>query len=520
MPDESEKFDEAWVSEKLKELGFEKLQLMSDGVKSLIESLNNKETSNGKFCVAKKSDAIIKVLVAKDKMSAYLTIKPPKGGKRASLDMVKRVLAEKGIRYGFIPEAIKSAILKGAAKEKCIAKGAPVINGTDAKFTCLLPEVKIRTPKVTENGNVDYRDLGEILIVHQGEPLMRRTPSTAGKASKNIYGEIINPKPGKDLKYAQGLDGVRTDENDPNLLIAATTGQPVIVENGVSVEDTMSVKEVSLKTGNIEFDGSVIITGDVENNMKVIASGDINVKGMVEGGQLEAGGDVIVDGAIIGRGDVRDKKGNFNDETAVVHAKGSVSAKFVENSFVEAENNIYIQDWVIKSELNAINEIIIGNKNAKKGQIIGGRIKSGILIKAMNIGSQAGVQTDVKVGTTMDIEKEMNLLSKDITNQSRALKELNKTMTSLKNNPTNQAKEMLKKVLQTKVFMEQELIDLRARKILLDKEQKRLDNAKIVVETTIYTGTQISVGHFRKEIKEDVGARSFTIIEGKIAQIS
>ena len=509
-----------WLQEQLKQNGYDKLELLEEGIDKLINAFKQNQETSGSVCIAERKDATVSIIISRDKMNAYLTIEPAKGGKKVSLDQVKRALAEKGIRHGFIPEAIKSAILKGECEESLIAAGKPVENGEDAKFICLLPEIKIRTPQVAENGNVDYRDLGEILVVHPGDKLMRREPATQGKASKNIFGEVVMPRQGKDHKFAKGLEGVTTDPNDPNLLIAAETGQPIIVENGVKVENTMSVGDVNLSTGNIIFDGSVIITGDVENGMKVDATGDINVGGMVQSAELKAGGDIVVKGAIIGHGDVWDKNGNLNEETAKINAKGSITAKFTENAYLKAENNIFIQDWVIKSELYAVNEIIVGSKNAKKGQIIGGKVASDLLVKAMRIGSSSGVKTIVRAGKEVDANKELDKITSAIAKQNQALKELHKLMASLKNNPTKQAKEMLKKSLKTRQHMEEELIDLQARKSILKKEQKRAENVRVVVEQTVYSGSVIQLGKFEKAIKDDRGKRSFVLENGEFTQVS
>lgn len=508
-----------WIKERLKENGYADLLLLEDGAAKLIDAFKQTTANSGTACVAEKKDAEVSLHISKDKMGAYLTIHPPKGGEKASLDQIKRALAEKGIRYGFIPEAIKSAILKGQAEEVLIASGDPVEHGEDAKFVCLLPEMKIRTPQVNESGNVDFRDLGEILVVNPGQELMRRIPATQGKISKNIFGELVYPRQGKDFKFAKGLEGVEPDPNDPNLLRATETGQPIIVENGVNVEKTMTVQEVNLASGNIIFDGSVIITGDVDNGMKVHATGDINVGGMVQSAELKAGGDIVIQGAVIGHGDVREKNGELNEETAKVYADGSISAKFTENAYLEAQSNIFIQDWVIKSELTAVNEIIVGNKNAKKGQIVGGKVASGLLVKAMNIGSPAGVKTLVRAGKEVDVDKELDKVTSEIAQQNRAMQELQKLLASLKNNPTKQAQEMLKKSLKTRQHMESELIDLQAKKSILKKEQTRAENSKVVVDKAIYNASIVQIGKHEKAIKEDLGKRAFALRDGKLVQL-
>jgi len=505
----------SFLKKKMKDEGYEQFHCIEDGLAEIIALFCESKTGNGSICIAEKRDAEISIHIPKNKMSAYLTIFKPEGGKPATLDMVKEQLSAKGIRHGFLPKAIKKAIVSGEADEILIAEGDPVINGENSTFTCLIENIKNRAPKVTEDGHVDYRDLGEIQVVQKNEKLMRRTPATQGKSSKNIFGEVINPKPGRDIKFAAGLEGVATSPENNNILIATVTGQPVICKNGVNVEKTMKVENVDLKSGNIIFDGSIIVVGDVSSGMKVKASGDIKIKGMVENAFIEAGGDIKIKGAVVGRSE---NNIPVSDDLVKIEAIGSVSAKFVENAQITAGNKIMIQDWVIKSKLNAVNEIIVGKKDAKKGQIIGGSITSGILIKAKSIGSNAGAITHVQVGNANDIETEKDKIGIQISHQTKALFELQKVFKDLKNNPTNQAKDMLKKAQLSKESFEKQLVVLRMQEANLEKEKKRATNAKVTVGVMAYSGTSINISKYSLDIQEDTGGRSYSVKDGKIIQ--
>lgn len=55
------------------------------------------------------------------------------------------------------------------------------------------------------------------------------------------------------------------------------------------VEPILRVAEVNMATGNIHYDGTVQVDGEVQHGMLVQASGDIIVSGTVDGGVLEAG---------------------------------------------------------------------------------------------------------------------------------------------------------------------------------------------------------------------------------------
>jgi len=506
--------DKDWVLSELKANKMDKFVLDRDSINQLIGIVNNAEYGTGKIQIGESFDAKVFVEV-KDEMSAYMTIEQEQGGQPVSLEMVKKALAEKGVRHGFLLDEIRVAIVTGEASNVLIAKAEPAINGEDAQFICVLPEIKVRTPRIAENGNVNYRDLGDITVVERGEPIMQRTPATAGIPSKDIFGKVLEPIAGINTPYSDTLKGVVASEHDPDLLIASETGQPVIVENGITIENTMSIKKVDLSTGNIIFEGSVIVIGDVASGMTVEADGDITVKGMVENARLDAGGNILIRGAVIGRDG--DQKSDNN--TATLRADGSITAKFTENAHLQSNDNIYIQDWALKSDISAINEIVVGSDNSSKGQIIGGKVTSGILVKVMNLGSSAGVQTYIEVGNESDLQHEIESLSGQCFKQEQILKEIHKNIAALKNNPTKQGQKMLEEARHAHAAVEKSIAAMKKEQEVLKTEKNRTKNAKVIIEKNAFAGSTVIVAGKKKSFKEDAGRRTLTIKDHELVHV-
>ena len=57
---------------------------------------------------------------------------------------------------------------------------------------------------------------------------------------------------------------------------------------------------MKLSTGNIKFDGDVVVKGNVEDNMAVEAGGDIDIMGNANNASLKASGRVVVYKNLIG----------------------------------------------------------------------------------------------------------------------------------------------------------------------------------------------------------------------------
>jgi uncharacterized protein (DUF342 family) len=240
------------------------------------------------------------------KMSARLTLTPPHGGTPVTLNQIQQGLQEKGIIGGIMMNEIRAALKEGYANERILAKGLEPVPGIDARFQSLIPKIRQRKPQLDQHGIANYRDLGDLIMVKPGDPLMFRTPPTAGKKGWDITGRVLMPKPGQDIPFAAGLQGVEFDldaELDPDhntLLLATITGQPKLVLNGIMVEPTINLPLVDLSTGNMNFDGTINIKGDVKNGMKIHATGDVFVGGTLEAAEIIAGGNVVIKGGVIG----------------------------------------------------------------------------------------------------------------------------------------------------------------------------------------------------------------------------
>lgn len=511
-PPEYDAIDKMWVLKKLSENGFDNLLIESAAIDDLIRRYNDANPP-GTVVLGERRNAEIDLRISKDKSSVYLTIFPAYGGTLITVENVRDALKGRNITYGIMPEAIEQAVTMGQGENILIAKGDPIEDGIDASFECLLPEIKDRRPYVSEKGSANYRDLGSILTVEAGEKLMRRIPPTAGIAGKNVHGDLVPPRPGKDLRFAPGLTGVISYSDDPDLLISTIKGQPVVVPdgNGVNVEDTYTALDVDLSIGNIDFEGTVNIKGSVKMGMSVRAEGDIYIAGNVEAAKVEAGGNIVIAGGVIGHGDVHDTDGNLNSGAAKLIASGSVSAKFLENSYVVAGNNIFVEELVSHSDLSAVNEVIVGKKGAKKAQIIGGSTRSGILIKADRAGSVAAVTTCLEVGVNPILQDEVFKFTSEIDVVNKKLQDVEKILSFMESHPEKKNPDMYKKATMTRLQLMHDVANLEGKIILVKNELAREESGEITIEKVFYAGTRVKIAERSRSIDEDIGGRTFKV---------
>lgn len=389
----------------LADAGFGQWLVSAEALQTLIECCN----TAGHLLdlpIGECHDASFTLTISPDAMQASIDVIPAHGGKALDADTVFLALDAAGVNFG-VDQAVVSAVCAAsgsqAAGQVTIATGMPGKDGQDARFELLIADVRDRSPQLDANGLIDFHDLGAIPSVSAEQPLMRRIPATTGTVGRNVLLAIIEPVPGRNEPFAEKLLGAYLDKDDPNLLRAVFSGQPVRCRNGVSVEPILHLRNVSLATGNITFDGTVNIDGEVLPGMKVQATGDVVVGGLVDGAQINAGGDVRVAGGIIAK--------------AQVQAAGAVSVRFVENARIFAGTTIVIHDTALQSDLQANNQIIVGQKTPQRGRLAGGSARAMLLIRAPIIGSPSGGVTSLVLGVNPVLDARYQQVLKKIEKQ-------------------------------------------------------------------------------------------------------
>ena len=317
-------------------------------------------------------DAIYVIDITKDELKATCTITPPAlGGADVSEDQIKTALKSQGVVAGISDEKISALVDRPAYNVPVVVAEAVLpVDGRDAyiAYNFETDRSKIRA-KEAANGQVDFKELNLIQNVVEGQPLAQKMLPERGKAGKTLYGRYLEAKNGKDINLPLGKNV--TLDSDGRTILAACNGQVLLINDKINVEPIMEIDGVNIKSGNVTFLGTVIVNGNVEDGYNVKASGNIEVNGAVGASRLESDGDIIVSQGIVGR-----------DECEIL-CGGSLWAKFVQNSKVQVEENVIVQDSLMNCEVSAQHRIILQGKRA---QITGGHLFATETVLEKNIG--------------------------------------------------------------------------------------------------------------------------------------
>jgi uncharacterized protein (DUF342 family) len=465
--------------------------------------------------VGEARDAEFSIQLDNNKMAAHLSIIPATGGKPVDRVLVYRKIEELGIVAGLDFDAIDRAIAAGKCDGVLIASGRQPRHGEDGRLECLLPDMKERRPRLDSMGIADYRNLGDIMIVKSGAPLMRRVPPTEGVPGETVLGQVIPAVPGKGAMFAANLSGVDFDPADPNVLAATITGQPVQVKNGVVVEPTYVTSCVDLSTGNIVFDGSVKVQGDVQAGMLIQATGDILIEGTVEAAALDAGGQIVVKGGIIGRVDSGKDKGG---EGAISHIRcnGAFTARFVQNAQVEAGDSIYVDEVVMQSDLVAANQIVVGKGGTSKGHIIGGSTMATLLVRTRVLGSPSHIRTVVGAGVNPRQHEQLRRLAREREEWEKKRDDVDKLIVFAAANPGKIPPPALEKAEYTHKTAQARIELLRDEQEMLSQQLTLAQGARIIVEKTLCGGAEVQFAGRIFQAAEDREGGMFCLRDGEL----
>lgn len=507
--------DTAAVSEMLSQQNLSDLFVDEQALSRLVQ-LHNNTSANFILEIGERRDGEFIIKVADDKMSARLTMTPAYGGAPVTFEQIRQSLKEKGIVSGLITSAELDALLKaGQATDYLIAQGRPAVPGLDAQFHSLIPEIQERRPQINKHGIADFRDLGQLILVKQGDPLMRRTLPTEGKKGENILGQVLTPRPSQNTPFTSDLKGAMLDPDDRELLRATIVGQPLLFPNGVMVSPTITVPQVNIETGNLSFDGTINILGDVMDGMKVYASEDIFIGGTVEAAEIEAGGNISIKGGVIGS-----SVSTGSSATSVggkISCKGSVSARFAKYVSIDAGTSIIIEEYSMNNHLTAINQILVGKPGGKTGLISGGTASAMMLVQATSVGSAAGIKTYIQAGINPHTQEQLNTIEQEIEENEKKQDDINKIIAFVENNPERDKNGLLDKALRTLEKLTAEIAQRQADRESLLSEMSFAEYAKVVVDQTIHTGVEIRIGNQPWRANEERGKTSFRLIDGKIS---
>lgn len=255
-----------------------------------------------------------------------------------------------------------------------VARGTPEKNGVDGKLIYHFETQQDLSPKVDDQGNVDYKNLQYAQNVQEGALLCEIILPTPGIPGVTVRGEAIPAKNGATVPVPNGKNTILS--GDGTKITAACDGQVTFKNNKISISKILLLENVDASTGNILFVGSVSVSGDVRGGFTIRVGGDIKVSGIVENATLVAGGNIALNKGI-----------NHGSATA----GGSLRARFIESATITTEGDVFA-DVLLNSTVTAKGNVKLSGSHSC---IVGGRCSADNRIDCKEIGNNANIPTEI-----------------------------------------------------------------------------------------------------------------------------
>lgn len=431
-------------------------------------------------------DEYVRVKIDDDKMNAVCRFYPPstRGNHLTKEDIVSE-LVKAGVRYGVDESKISQYIRdRRYCSDYVFAKATPAIQGRDAEITYHFNTDLTMKPKTNEDGSVDFHKLDIISHVNKGDLLATLTPVDFGRPGIDVCGKPI--KPNKVINRILRHGNKISMSEDGLSLFSDVDGHVSLTDDRVFVSNIYEIPgDVDSSTGDIDYEGNVVIKGNVITGFSVKAKGDIEVYGVVEGAYIEAGGQIIL------------RRGMQGMNKGILKAYGNIITKFIENAEVIAGGYINT-DSIMHSKVSAKGDIIVGGR---RGLVTGGVIRSGTMISLKTSGSHMGTNTILEVGIDPRVLDEFHELEKQIVNLKSEKERVNQAIAMVRkrlqtgSNISYDKLESLKQITQTSIHLNTQLTEATQKYDILKLEVEGNASGTIEVQDTVYPGTKIVIAN-------------------------
>ena len=445
----------------------------------------------------------IKVRISEDGMEAYINVVYPGKPSSLSLNLLREQLKANGVIKGYLEENLER-IIDGKVydQEVLAARGKLPESGKDGYITVLVNRGEDPEDYIDARGRVDFKRMRLKNVVQRGEVIAERTPAVAGINGYLVNGKELHSKAVNEAEFRLNPDVGLAPDNQLKLLA---------LKDGVffpdfTIRDINIIEgNISYATGNVRYEKSLIIRGDVKSGFSVECGENVDIYRCVEDATVTAGGDVIVKEGFLGTG------------------KGVIKGKNVTVGHIKQQKAEAVEDIVVGGEV-MYGELLAGGiikVMGIKGIVIGGSLIAGKGIEVANAGNTQNVKTLLCAG-----------YNNKIIVQDRKLEELDNYVHKVFNSVqifraagsmeklSLKTRGILQRLMKTKEALNEEITLLKTQRedeitAIVEREKPT-----IKVTGTVFPGVTIQIGNLKIYVTKEIRNKIFICHKGRIVEVA
>jgi hypothetical protein len=326
-------------------------------------------------------------IISQDNMKLYLIV--PK-----NINDIDFIDIEKEIKslnlYNFDPSILNNYKKQGFYT---IFKGKYPRDGRCQKIYLLVDD-KVIPGMLDEFGNIDYFERRFLVPLNKDDVIAKVEEEIKPEDGYDIFGKTIVAKYDNKPAYLLGKN-VSIKEG---FVVSDIDGVLSIKENKINVFNFLKIKgDASILTGNIHSNASLIVDGNILENIEVETNGDLFVLGGVYSPKiLKVDGNLFIRKGIIGKID------------QLYEIKGDLYCQYIENCFIKVNGNIIVEREILMSNVFSNKSIIV---TKKEGEILSSKVAFYDKLFVNNLGKEKGAKNEITFGYSFVVEKLLNELS-------------------------------------------------------------------------------------------------------------
>ncbi len=421
----------------------------------------------------------ITIFISKDEMEACIEVS---GKSDITAKDILQKLKQSGISQGILQNEVESIITeKRFGQTIVIARGKTPEAGKDGWYEFFFDTNPCRKPNILEDGTADFSDVKWFELVEKNQKIAYYHSAEYGISGYTVTGKFLKAKKGHEKSVLRG-HGFHVLE-DKKTYISLLDGRIICDEEGyLEVSRVCALDAVNRATGNISFDGTIYIHGNVGSGVTISATENIIVDGFVEAAVLRSGGEIFL------------RRGANGGGNGIIEAKENVVGQFFEDVQIIAGGDIIISQYCMNCNLFAQGTISL---MANKGLLLGGMARALKGISAYIVGNKMGLRTVLHVGIDQQTVNGYQKILNEIENVNRELKILQHSQNDFQNKYAPEVRntmEIYLKIEDAIYTKNLQLDQLIKEKEALEEYMEEMRKAKVVVSGILYEGTEVAIG--------------------------
>ena len=424
----------------------------------------------------------IEVEISSNAMEAYVRVLAK--DKVITKERFMDILELHDIREGIL-ENVVDEIVNGRETKKpvLIARGQIPRKGADGWYECYFRTMINKRPKIMKDGSADYKNVEWFETVKAGQKLAYYHRAEPGTDGYTVSGKVLPAQRGmeKGILVGKGFEM----KPDRKTYISTIDGMVKMNDTTLEVSRHLEVQDVTLATGNINFDGSMHIKGNVESGVEVRVSEDLEIDGNVGAATIICGGSILL------------KKGMNSSGHGFIKAEKGIVSRFFEAVKVEAQEDIQVNKC-LNSQLYAGGMII------SSSTISGGVACAEKGFRITNAGNSIGLHTALKIGYNEEVQGKIHSLNTEIWEAEQELKMLNNSYKEIIAKYPPEIRNSMELFIKLEASVATKRSEIEAMRIEQEKYYNKLKEAKVVIGGRAHEGTVVEINNRRWQADNQV----------------